>query len=124
MEITREVTLDAPAADVWEALTDDDVRSDWLEDDADRVTLVDTADPGRLLRWTWWDDGGAASTVTITLTPTDDGGTHLHVAERLVLPPVTAHVPSGRAEASAREHAWDHRILGIELLLLDLAVLV
>ena len=36
--ITREVTIDAPVEDVWEAVSTDEGRERWLEPDDDRTT--------------------------------------------------------------------------------------
>jgi uncharacterized protein YndB with AHSA1/START domain len=111
MEITRETTIDAAPEEVWELLADERERQAWLGDDGgDRPLRVDHEVAGERIGWTWWPtDGGAPSTVQITLCPAG-GGTTLHVVERLALP-----VPP-RALASAGQ-AWGRRLLGIELLL-------
>ena len=116
--VVREVVLDAGPEAVWDVLTDGDARRAWLDDDADRPVRVDDAVRYQRLVWTWWDDDGAPSRVTITLTPSVSG-TVLRVVERL-----TIEAPQARAAAGAAGAAWDRRTLGLELLLLDLAVLV
>jgi uncharacterized protein YndB with AHSA1/START domain len=116
MEITRETTVDAPPEAVWDVLADEHERAAWLGDDgADRLLRVDDEVAGERLAWTWWpEEGGAASTVSITLAPTGAGGTLVRVVERLALPltPRTAH-----RSAVATSAAWGRRLLGIELLL-------
>ena len=112
MEITRETTIDATPAEVWEVLADRDERAAWLGDDgADRPLRVDSATPGELLTWTWWpEEGGDASTVSITLTPLESGGTAVRVVERL-----EASAPRARAAVGG---AWHRRLVGVELSLM------
>jgi len=112
--VTREVTVDAPLEDVWEAVTDEATRADWLaEDGADRPLQVEETVERERITWRWGpDEDGPASTVTITLRPHDDGTTSVHVVERLL-------APAARASASAvlAGAAWDRRLLGLELCL-------
>jgi uncharacterized protein YndB with AHSA1/START domain len=128
MEITREVVLDAPIADVWEMLTDEDELSGWLADsvrfdprpgaagrfesgDDVWLTRVDEVEPGRRLRLAWWPEtGGPLSEVTFTIAPDDERTerTRLIVVER-----VKGGVSlKGR---SAGASPWDDRLLGLEL---------
>lgn len=122
--VTREVTVDAPLEDVWEAVTDEATRADWLaEDGADRPLQVEETVERERITWRWGpDEDGPASTVTITLRPHDDGTTGVHVVERLLAPAARASVRSAgslRASASAvlAGAAWDRRLLGLELCL-------
>ena len=90
--ITRSVELDAPAADVWRALTEPELLADWLDvvqldlrpggdgvivepDGAVRRARVDEVDPARRLALVWWpeDGSGPASTVELELEPTPTG---------------------------------------------------
>ena len=114
MEITRDTTVDATPAEVWEVLADEEERAAWLGDDgADRPMRIDEATPGERLAWTWWtEEGGDASTVSITLTPLDGGGTAVRVVERLQVP-----VPQARVRAAVGG-AWTRRLVGVELSLL------
>jgi len=131
MDVIREVELEAPLADVWELLTDDDELSAWLGDAATfdpqpggagtfeedgrlRRAVVEEVDTGRRLAFRWWLDGDeeSASRVAFTLTETDDG-TRLTVTETF------------EAEASARDRsnaaavAWASRLLGLEWRCID-----
>ena len=112
MEITRETTVDATPGEVWEVLADEDERAAWLGDDgADRPLRIDEATPGEHLAWTWWpSEGGQGSSVSITLTPLDGGGTAVRVVERLV-------APAPRVQAAVGG-AWHRRLVGVELSLL------
>jgi uncharacterized protein YndB with AHSA1/START domain len=126
MEIVREVTLDAPADEVWRLLTEEDGLAGWLADsvsvdlrpggaarfvDADEVrrARIDEVDEGRRLRLVWWPETDAtrASEVTFTLDPAE-AGTRLVVVERR---PGGVGL-KGRAHGEA---AWDRRLLGLEL---------
>jgi len=111
-EVTRDVELPAPPDEVWEQVAESDRLGDWLDaevelelrpggtgtfrfaDGEERRAMVREVEPGRRLAFTWWPltgaDVGRATTVTITIAPTD-GGCRL----RLVEP------PSARARAAA-----------------------
>ncbi len=121
--VSREVTVDAPAEEVWAAIADEDARAAWLgEDGADRPLQVEEAVEGQRITWTWGPedpDAGAASSVTITLLPHDDGTTGVRVVERLLAPPPAARTGSAQACAAALSAtAWSRRLLGLELWLL------
>jgi uncharacterized protein YndB with AHSA1/START domain len=98
------IRIDAPADTVFKALTDADTLTDWLAESAE-VSLDDyryefwgryapqgdrprqqllAAAPPTSLRFTWTFDSAnadpAPSTVDLTMTPDDDGGTMLAVA--------------------------------------------
>lgn len=105
VQVERTVDLDAPADEVWTALTDDDALSDWfggevsleavpggdgcfVEPDGQvRRALVEEVEPGRRLSFRWWADGddeGPISSVTFELTE-GERTTHLVVTERALL---------------------------------------
>lgn len=97
--VTAEATYRHPPERVWHALTDRDALASWLMDNDLRPEVGATftmttepapgfdgvvhgeileADPPHRLVYTWV--GGAIDTVVaFTLTPTPDGGTHLHL---------------------------------------------
>lgn len=127
--VERHVDLDAPADEVWDALTDDDALSRWFggtvtldpspggegrfeePDGTVRRARVDEAEPGRRLALRWWpedDDDGPISTVAFELTPRP-GGTRLVVVERPLL--------LGVARASAATWSGDRGIAWSCLLL-------
>jgi uncharacterized protein YndB with AHSA1/START domain len=76
MEISREITLDAPAEEVWAALTESERLEEWFATEAElepveggrasfrwgngeeRTATVEVYDPERCLGLRWNDDGG------------------------------------------------------------------
>ena len=94
MEVTREVVLDAPVEEVWEALTDPEQLEEWFANDVEldaqeggegvfrwdngeerHATVVEAA-PGERLVLDWDDEG----TVELTLEEVEEG-TRLRVRE-------------------------------------------
>jgi uncharacterized protein YndB with AHSA1/START domain len=97
MEVEREVLLEAPPDEVWEALTDPAQLEEWFANDVDfdverggvfrwddgdlRYAVVEEADPARRLAIRWWDaTGGEESEVVFTLVAVPEG-TRLVVTE-------------------------------------------
>ena len=97
MEVEREVLLDAPPSEVWEALTDAEQLEGWFANDVDfdldrggvfrwddgevRHAVVEEVDVERRLAIRWWDpEGTDASEVTFTLVAVPTG-TRLLVTE-------------------------------------------
>jgi uncharacterized protein YndB with AHSA1/START domain len=96
--VTREVVLDAPPEQVWEALTDQTALSEWLapeveldpreggevvcrfEDGEERLGEVELVEEAERLAFHWWREGRAPSRVEFTLTPLPPG-TRLTVTE-------------------------------------------
>lgn len=120
--VERQAVLDADAAEVWEALTEESLLRDWLADEAEidpveggevafrfgdgeRCGTVVEADPERRLAFTWERPGEGQSLVELTLEPVT-GGTRLVVVERARPGPV--------ALAGA---GWEARLKGLELVL-------
>src|SRR5437763_5714670 len=77
MEIEREVLLDAPPDEVWDALTDPERLEEWFANDVEldldagegvfrwndgevRRAVVEEADPERRLAIRWWDPSAPA----------------------------------------------------------------
>jgi uncharacterized protein YndB with AHSA1/START domain len=104
MEVERETILEADPERVWEALTDDDLLSDWFADrariepyeggevefeceDGERRGTVRRVDEERELAFTWSRDGEGESLVTFTIEPVEYG-TRLVVVERNLDAPV------------------------------------
>lgn len=78
------VVIDAPAEDVWEAITD----GGWLDDD--REVFVETVVEHRRMVWWWGGDGdGGFSRVEIELVPLVSG-TRVVVTESFPLTTFTA----------------------------------
>ena len=60
MEVTREVVLDAPVEEVWDALIDLDRLEEWFsEDGEERELAIEEIEPGKRVAYTW-DDGSVA----------------------------------------------------------------
>jgi uncharacterized protein YndB with AHSA1/START domain len=111
MEITREITVDADADEVWRFLSDPDELAGWVGDEV-RTAAVDVGTSG--LTWTW-APGGVESTVELTLVE-QDGRTTVRVTERR--PGATS-----AARACSLGDAWDERLFGLELRCLPLRCL-
>ncbi len=119
--ITRSVELDAPAADVWRALTEPEMLADWLDvveldvrpggeglivepDGPIRRARVDEVQAARRLALCWWpeDGSGPASRVELELEATPTG-------TRVVVTETMASVsPAATARADVR---WGARFL-------------
>ena len=97
MEVEREILLDAPPEEVWEALTEPEQLEEWFANDVDfdldrggvfrwddgeeRHAVVEEVDAGRRLAIRWWDPAGPEeSEVTFTIEQVD-AGTRLVVTE-------------------------------------------
>jgi len=127
--VTRVVEVEAGADEVWSAISDPELRAQWLDDDdaRSRELRLDEVDDGRRLVWTWWRPDGEprASRVEVVLAPTM-GGTRVVVTETLASTPVgvvRASVASGPATLRAGDR-WSYRLLGLELLFVAAGVLV
>jgi uncharacterized protein YndB with AHSA1/START domain len=97
MEVEREIVLDAPPDEVWEALTDPEQLEEWFANDVEfdlerggvfrwddgevRRAVVEEVDAQRRLAIRWWDpDGAEENEVTFTLVAIP-AGTRLVVTE-------------------------------------------
>ena len=60
MEVTREVVVEAPVEDVWDAVTDPARVDEWFSEDGEgRELSIDEVEPGRRVAYTW-EDGDVA----------------------------------------------------------------
>jgi uncharacterized protein YndB with AHSA1/START domain len=115
MEVERETILEAEPDRVWEALTDDELLSDWFAeraridpweggevefdcDDGERRGTVQRVDEERELAFTWSRHGEGESLVTFSLEPVEIG-TRLVVVERALDGPVAMAAWAPRLEA-------------------------
>ena len=91
MRIHREIVLDAPREEVWEALTDPERLEDWFANDVEldlrpgggarfrwsngeeRHAVVEEVEEGRRLSYTWSDETGRETHVGFTIEETDEG---------------------------------------------------
>ena len=100
MEVTRELVVEAPAEEVWEALTDPDRLEEWFANEVEldaepggegtfrwdngevRRAVVEEVETGRRLSFRWRDEvePGEESRVVFTLTDVPEG-TRLVVTE-------------------------------------------
>ncbi len=73
--VTREITINAPIEDVWEAVSTDQGREGWLEPDDDRRLVVEKTDPPSHISWWWWheSDDEPARQVDVRVVAVPDG---------------------------------------------------
>ena len=89
--VVKEIEVEATPEEVWEALTDEDAREEWL-DTPEREIHVETADAPRRLVWWWWEGDEEASRVEFLVVATP-AGARVIVTESLTSPvrvPLTA----------------------------------
>ena len=81
--VTREITIDAPLEEVWEAVSTDEGRERWLEPDADRRIVVERTLAPAHISWWWWreSDDEPARYVGVDVAAIPDGGTRVTVTE-------------------------------------------
>jgi uncharacterized protein YndB with AHSA1/START domain len=126
--IERSIDLDAPADDVWRAISDDYLLGEWLaadveldprpggaiscrtEEGEDRFGAVELVEEGERIAFHWQRQGQPPSRVELRLTELDDG-TRLTVFE------------SGLREPSAPEASlrWSKRFESLRLAMASLA---
>jgi uncharacterized protein YndB with AHSA1/START domain len=82
--VTHEVTIEAPIEDIWEALSTDSGREEWLEPDADRTIVVEESEAPSRITWWWWhesDTDEPARHVEVRVTAIPEVGTRVTVTE-------------------------------------------
>ena len=93
MEVTREVVLEAPLEDVWEALTDPEQLEEWFsEDGEERQLVIEEVEPRRRVAYTW-EEGHVAIEVQeietgtrVLVTETGEPGWNAVFALRAIVP--------------------------------------
>jgi uncharacterized protein YndB with AHSA1/START domain len=80
-ETTRRIDIAAEPEEVWEALTTDEGRERWLEDDPGREIVVESEDAPNRLVWWWWHDDEPPTRVEFLVVPVETG-TRVVVTER------------------------------------------
>jgi uncharacterized protein YndB with AHSA1/START domain len=83
--VARDIVLPVDPDTAWEALTDDDLRREWLGEAAERETVVEESEPGERLVFWWWEGEEPGSRVEVVLTPVV-GGTRVSVTESVAGP--------------------------------------
>jgi uncharacterized protein YndB with AHSA1/START domain len=80
-ETTRRIDIAAEPDEVWEALTTDEGRERWLEDEPGREIVVESEDAPNRLVWWWWRDDEPPTRVEFLVVPVETG-TRVVVTER------------------------------------------
>jgi uncharacterized protein YndB with AHSA1/START domain len=102
--VTRSVELDAPPAEVWDALTEEALLGEWLAEEVEleaepggeivcryadgeeRRGEVELVEEAERLAWSWWrEDGEGPSRVELVLDAVADTRTRLTVIETTLL---------------------------------------
>lgn len=87
-QVRREVEIDAPPEEVWEAIATEEGRERWLEDDPDRELEVEPGSgPGRIVWWWRNDPAQEPRRVEVRVLPSD-GGARVIVTETAPLFPL------------------------------------
>jgi uncharacterized protein YndB with AHSA1/START domain len=84
--VERDIEIKASPEEIWEAVTTDEGRERWLDDD--REVLVEVVDEPRRFVW-WWAGEEAWSRVEVRLVPAVSG-TRVIVTESVPSFPLTA----------------------------------
>ena len=118
MEVRREILVDSPPDEVWDALTDPDELAEWFANDveldlrpggegvfrwgdgSERRAVVEEVDPERAFSFWWWREDAEASRVAISLDPVELG-------TRVV---VTETGPAEWASAIQMRYAFAHHV--------------
>jgi uncharacterized protein YndB with AHSA1/START domain len=89
MAATRAIEVEATPEEVWEALTTEEGRERWLEDERDREIHVEVADEPSRLVWWWWSTDEEPTRVEFLVVAVP-GGTRLLVTETIPTFPVAS----------------------------------
>jgi uncharacterized protein YndB with AHSA1/START domain len=87
MAARQEIEVEATPEEVWEALTTEEGRERWLDEDAEREIHVEVADEPSRLVWWWWAPDEEPTRVEF-LVVAIPGGTRLRVTETVPSFPV------------------------------------
>ena len=77
MDVTREVLVEAPADEVWDALTDPNQLEEWFSEDGEiRELRIEEVETGKRVAYTWeegsvaieLEEAGGATRVRVTET--------------------------------------------------------
>lgn len=102
--VTRERTVDATVAEVWETLTDDALLSLWLAEEVElepvrggegrfgfsdgetRDARVEEVEPEERIAWSWWSEGSGTGRVELRVDAVSPGRTRVIVVESRTVP--------------------------------------
>jgi uncharacterized protein YndB with AHSA1/START domain len=93
MAAQREIEVEATPEEVWEALTTEEGRERWLEDDPTREIHVELADEPSRLVWWWWSGDEPATRVEFLVVAVPAGA-------RVVVTEAVPSFPLARLAAS------------------------
>jgi uncharacterized protein YndB with AHSA1/START domain len=96
--VVIECDLDAPPAKVWRAISEPDIRTEWLGEAEAGPSEVRRADPPERLDLAWPTRDGE-SLISFEVNPSGDGGSHLTITHHA--PPMACVVPLKRRGHSA-----------------------
>jgi uncharacterized protein YndB with AHSA1/START domain len=105
MGVVREVQIEAPPEDVWEAIATEEGRELWLGEEADAVE-IESFEPHHRLIWTWSDEAGAVSTVDFRIVAVPEGS-RVIVTESVPTVPIATLASAVAGSA----HAGGHRLV-------------
>jgi uncharacterized protein YndB with AHSA1/START domain len=92
VSVTREVLVDASPEEVWEALSSDEGREDWLEEPAREIHVEQGQEPYRLV-W-WWSHPNEPATRVEFVLVAAPRGTRVIVTESLPAFPLASFASS------------------------------
>jgi uncharacterized protein YndB with AHSA1/START domain len=93
MAARREIEVEATPAEVWEALTTEEGRERWLEDEPAREIHVEVAEEPSRLVWWWWTGADEPTRVEFLVVGVPSG-TRVLVTESVPSFPVAAFASS------------------------------
>jgi len=93
MAATREIEVEGTPEEVWEALSTEEGRERWLEDEPAREIHVEVADEPSRLVWWWWTGDEPATRVEF-LVVAAPRGTRVLVTESVPTFPLAAFASS------------------------------
>ncbi len=73
MDTRREIEIEAIPEDVWEALSTEESREAWLEQDPERTIHVEATEPPHRLVWWWWTEDAPATRVELLVVAAPAG---------------------------------------------------
>jgi uncharacterized protein YndB with AHSA1/START domain len=98
--VRREVDIEAPPEEVWEALATEAGREAWLEPDPERELEVESAQaPGRLVWW-WWKGEEQPRKVEVQVIARPAGTRVIVTETEPVLPDSAPTFPLARLRAA------------------------